>query len=410
MPESDHTTLAEANQPQRAQRFAKVVQNCLASVCLCALCGWFASASVVWSDLDDSLDSDVNPNELYGGLEIAPGIIRAIALSISNDADGDNIKILGSDQITPSIPFSRDEKFTPEYIRDLAQSVQKLSEKLKDDFRIPADKIYLLGLTEIPAQVRNDLSREVLDKTGREIIFLDASSETELSIAGNIPRRYQLDGKWYDNRNISLLLEVGATSVRGGYQQLKQTPRGRTEYDYVTWEIPQGATTLALEARRSLGENSDLQSFARIVAVNSNSFRGLIRAEVIRNAGLMTRKKVYLTGDIVWAMATLLQPDDDRAYAPLTIENINNFHYRSTTDPEALLNPDLSKIRDEKSRNEARKAREAVKAVFSPKALVAGAELLKVVANELNLADRRMIYARHSYLARILSYVRLQSD
>jgi len=353
---------------------------------------------------------DFNPNELHGGIEIAPRAVRAIALRISTGDAADNIKILNSDQITPSTPFPRDEKLTPEYIRDLAQSVQKLSQRLQLDFRIPPDQIHLLGLSELAEQIRDDLAKEIRDKTGKEITFLDATSETELSIAGNIPRRYQLDGKSYDNRNISLLLDIGATNIRGGYQQLRQTSRGRTEYDYVTWEIPKGATWLAAEAGRALGENADMQSFARNVAMNSNSFRGLVRVEVTQNAGLMMRKKIYLTGNIVWALATLLHPEDQRAYVPLTMEDINTFHYRALTDPDALLNPDLSKIRDENARNEARKGREAVKAIYTPKTMVAGAEVLKVVASELNLADKRMIFARNSHWARILSYVRLQIE
>jgi hypothetical protein len=42
--------------------------------------------------------------------------------------------------------------------------------------------------------------------------------------------------------------------------------------------------------------------------------------------------------------------------------------------------------------------------------LIAGAETMKAVAGEMNLADKRLIYARHSPLARILSYLRLQIE
>jgi len=321
--------------------------------------------------------SDSNPKELHGGIEVALREVRAIALRVSTSAEGDNIKILGSDRLTPSTPFPRDDKPTPEYIRDLAQSVQRLSEKLQHEFRIPPNQTYLLGLSELSGQIRDNLAREIRDKTGKEVTFLDAKSEMELSIAGNIPRRYQLDGKWYDNRTISLLLDIGATHIRGGYQRLRQTARARAEYDYVTWEIPT---------------------------------KGPLRAEAAQNAGLMTRKKIYLTGNIVWALATLLRPEDQRPYVPLTMEDINNFHYRAMADPEALLNPDLSKIREENTRNEARRGREAIKAIYTPKALVAGAEALKVAASELNLADKRLIFARNSNLARILSYVRLQIE
>jgi len=319
-----------------------------------------------------------DPKELHGGIEVAIRAVRAVALRVSTGTDGDNTpSIQGSDQIIPSTPFPRDEKLTPEYISDLAQAVQKLSEKLQSDFRIPQNQIYLLGLSELSGQARDELAREVRDKIGKEITFLDPKGETELNIAGNIPRRYQFEGKWYDNRSISLLLDISATNVRGGYQQLSLSSRGRAEYDYVTWDIP---------------------------------LKNQLRAESAQNPGLMTRKKIYLMGNIVWALAALLYPADQQPYLPLTLGDINNFYYRAMADPEALLNPDLSKIRDENARNEAKKRREAIKAIYTPKTLAAEAEALKFAVTEMNLADKRLIFARNSNLARLLSFVRLQTE
>jgi hypothetical protein len=315
--------------------------------------------------------------ELHGGIEVALRSVRVIAFRVSTNADGDNFKILSSDQFNPSTPFPRDDKPTPEYIRDLAQTIQKLSERLQQDFRVPPNQIHLMGLSDLAGQTRNDLDREVRDKLGKEITFLDAKGETELNIAGNIPRFYQLEGKRYDNRGISLLLDISATSVRGGYQQLSMTSRGRAEYDYVTWDIP---------------------------------INGPLRAEAAQNPGLMTRKKVYLVGNIVWALTALLYPQNQGDYVPLTIEDINSFYYRAMTDPEALLNPDLSKIRDENARKEARKGREAIKAIYTPRTLAAGAEALKRAAAEMNLADKRLIFARNSNWARLVNFVRLQIE
>lgn len=328
-----------------------------------------------WCQTSVSPASD--PKELHGGIEIALRAVRSVALRVSTSADGDSIpSIQGSDQIIPSTPFPKDEKLTPEYISELAQAIQKLSEKLQQDYRVPQNQIYILGLSEIPSQNRDELRGEVRGKIGKEITFIDAKGETELNIAGNIPRRYQFEGKWYDNRSISLLIDISATSIRGGYQQLSLA-RGRAEYDYVTWDMP---------------------------------IKGQLRAEAAQNPGLLTRKKVYLMGNIVWALAALLYPADQQPYLGLTVEDINTFYYRALTDPEALLNPDLSRIRDENARNEARKGREAIKAIYTPKTLAAGAEALKLVVNGLNLSDKRLIFARTSALARLLSFVRVQIE
>jgi hypothetical protein len=318
-----------------------------------------------------------DPKDLYGGIEIALRAVRAVALRVSTDADGDSVpRIQGSDQIIPSTPFQRDGKLTPEYISDLALAVKQLSEKLQNDYHVPQNQIYLLGLCEITSPARDELAKEVGEKIGKDITFLDVRGETELNIAGNIPRRYQFEGKSYDNRSISLLIDINATNIRGGYQQLSLA-RGRAEYDYVTWNIP---------------------------------IRGQLRLEAAQIPGLMTRKKIYMMGNIIWALAALLYPADQQPYLSLTTEDINTFYYRALTDPEALLNPDLSKIRDENARNEARKGREAIKAIYTPKTLTAAAEALKLAANGLNLSDKKLIFARNSNLARLLSFVRVQIE
>ena len=337
---------------------------------LCALCAGDARCQT-------SVSTAADPKELHGGIEITLQAVRAIVLRVSTDANGENIGIQGSDQIIPSPSLPRDEKLSPEYIRRLAQDVHKLSEWLQRDFGVPSHQIYLLGLSELVGQTRDELSREVRLKTGKEITFLDAKGETELNIAGNIPRFYQFEGKRYDNRSISLLLDISATSVRGGYQQLGMTSRGRAEYDYVTWDIP---------------------------------INGPLRSEAAQNPGLMMRKKVYLVGNIVWALTALLYPQYQGDWVPLTMEDINVFYNRAMTDPEALLNPDLSRIRDENARKEARKVREAIKAIYTPRTLTAGAESLRLAATDLNLADKRLIFARNSNWARILNFVRLQIE
>src|SRR5262245_27658821 len=95
---------------------------------------------------------------------------------------------------------------------------------------------------------------------------------------------------------------------------------------------------------------------------------------------------------------------------PLTTDDINSSQYPAMTDPEALLNPDLSKIRDENARKEARKGREAIKAIYTPRTLAAGAEALKTAATELNLVDKQLIFARNSNWARLVNFVRLQIE
>jgi hypothetical protein len=349
--------------------------------------------------------------ELHGGIEVAPKVVRVIALRISNEDESDNVKILYSDSVTPSTPYPQDGKLSPDYIREIAQIIRQLSEKLQKDHQIPSGHIYLVGLSDLMPQNPDDLVKDIHNLTGKTINFLNEEAEVQLSIAGIIPRRYINNQKPYDNRGISSLIDIGHSTTKGGYQQLRQSTSGKLDYDYLTWSIPKGAITFSREINKAAGEAVDYPGFARHAETLSNSsFKNLVKFEAARKPGILNRKKVYLMGEIVWAMITLLHPEDQRSYIPITMDDISTFYNRAITDPESLLNPDLSKISDDNLRNEIRRNREAVKQGLSPKALIAGAELLRSLSIELNFKEKTLIYPRFSPLARILSYVRLQTE
>jgi hypothetical protein len=350
------------------------------------------------------------PKTLHGGIEISPRAVRAIALRISNGEEGLNIKILYSNTATIDTPYPSNGKLTLEYIHNVAKIVQTYLETMNNEHRIPLNQIYVIGIADLVTQNPDDLKNEIYGRTGKTINFLNAEAEIQLGIAGVIPRRYQLNKKWYDNRGISSLIDLGITTTKGGYQQLKQSDSGRPGYDFSTWDISKGVITFADEVNKAVGDNADYKTYAKHAAAMSGSFKEQIRTEVIRKPGILTRKKLYLTGGIVSAMMTLMHGDDQRTYIPITLDDINAFHDRAVADPESLFSQELSRIRDEKLRDELRKAHEAVRQTFTPKTLIAGAELLRALAAELNLWDKRVLYPRHSQLARILSYVRLQPE
>jgi hypothetical protein len=347
---------------------------------------------------------------LHGGIEISPRVVRAIALRISDSEEGFNIKILYTNTATIATPYPNDGKLTLEYIQEVAKLVQVFVETLHKVHQIPLDQVYVIGISDLITQNPDDLKNEVHGRTGKTINFLNAEAEIQLGIAGVIPRRYKLNTKWFDNRGISSLIDLGITTTKGGYQQLKQSDSGRPGYDFSTWDIPKGVVTFAEEVNKIAGNNADYKTYAKQAASMSGVFKEQIRTEVIRKPGILTRKQLYLTGSIVSAMMVLMHGNDQRTYIPITLDDINAFHDRAVADPESLFNQDLSNIRDEKLRDEVKKSREALRQTFTPKTLIAGAELLRALAAELNLWDKRVIYPRHAQLARILSYVRLQPD
>ena len=367
------------------------------------------SGALAFSQSNKPASGQPDPSELHGGIELSPRVVRAVAVQIPA---GGNIKVLFSYSLPLTTPsYVKDGKLTPEYIQDAASTVQKAFLQLQLQYHVPGHQIYILGLSDFTAPNTGELGDEIREKTGRNTAFISAEAETELSTAGTIPRRYKEGAKTFDNRGSSILLDIGSAAIRGGYQQIKPDSQGNPEFEFVTWSIPKGTITFLGEVARDAGDAVDLPAYAkRAQALAVTSIRNPLAAEISRKPALLARKKIYLTGGVVWAMMTLLHPEDQSNYSTITMEDINQFHTRALVDPESLLNPDLSKIRDEAHRGEMRRARDTVKQTYSPKSLIAGAELLKALAAEMQFENRTVIYPRYAWLARIMSYVRLKPE
>lgn len=349
--------------------------------------------------------------ELHGGIEISPRGAQGIGLRITGEDDTLNLSILYSELILSPL-MATDGKFSPESIRDAVVTVQKLMRRLQQDFKIPADNIYIIGTAALIATNMQDLTKEIQSRTGRTITLLDVETAVQLSIAGSIPRRYKLNNRWYDNRNSSLLVEVSANNVQGGYQvnRMSEFGGGQT-FDFVTFDIHKGSLGVVNDANKTAGAQADRQAFARSTqSLMEASVRASLRAEATKKLGVTTRKKVYLGGPFIRILVLALYPEDQRTYIPITTNDINAFYSRLITDPDKLLSPDLSKIQSDEFRQLQETGLQTAKVAFSVKEMIAGAEMLRAIASELEFQNKQLFFPRFHHLGRILSFVRLQPE
>lgn len=351
---------------------------------------------------------------LYGGIEVGSKGVKATAIRAIEGEDGYNVKLVYAEVVNTTIMQLKDNKFAPDVIRDTAAAISRLVTRMKTEYKVPEERIGIIGSSGLRADNPQDLVKAVREKTGKVMSFLDVETEVQLSIVGTIPQRYRnKNGGWMDNRGISMLLDIGSGNTKGGYQTIRQMPTGVADYDYVTVSIPKGTVTFTNEINQNVGEAADLTAIAqKAKEISPASVRVPLRKEMERKPGLYNRQRVYLTGGIVWAMATLLHPEDRRTFVPLTSEDIDTFYRMVTSDPQGLqklLNPNLTRrITSRQVRLEAEKEIESVRNAFSPSNLIAGAEILKAVNTDFAMSGKRIRFARFGYLSWILSYVRLQ--
>lgn len=365
----------------------------------------FLFAAFVFPAMAKTVVADKN-NKLHGGIEIGSRGVKGTAISFTRKGSGYDVKILYTETINTSIMRLKDNRFTPEGLKEAAEAVKKIFDRLQQQHQIPVEQIYIIGSSGLRADNKSELVGAVSKATGRSMSFLTVEMEVQLSITGTIPNQRDDEAKPLKEREVALLLDIGSGNTKGGYQQPDSA-----SYEFVTMGIPYGTVSLTNEINKLRNTEADLNGFALdALVISPKLLNEQLHKEIEKKPGLLYRKRVYLSGGIIWALATLMHPENRRAFVSLTTDDIAMFHYRARNDMEALLNPDLSKINDESKLAEIKKEIESVKTVFTPKNIIAGAEILNAVSSEFRLENKNLWFARYSNLSWILSYVRGKAE
>jgi len=323
------------------------------------------------------------PGEIYAGIELTTEGVRAIALRISRTEEDSGLKLVYSENIRLALVRAGDGQLAPQAVKEVAQTVLKLLTRLRQQSQAPPERVFLIASSELGVDRPEALVKAISDATGKSLTFLDSETEIQLSVVGTISRLWKVGDTQIDNRNSSALIEINGDRTLGGYQLLRYPRDAAPRYDFVTMGIPHG---------------------------DADAFRQALRREREGKPGFVNRKRVYLTGSVPWAMATLLSPEDQQTFVSLTSEDIEFFAERAARAPRELLNPNLSSIRDRDLRQKAESDLQAVKSVFTPQQLAAGAEALRTVASEFEWRGKQIWFARFGHFGRLLSYVRLQAE
>ena len=328
------------------------------------------------------------PGEVYAGIEITTEWVRAIALRVSRNEEEAGLKLIYSENIRLALARAGDGQITPQAAKEAAQIVLKLLTRLRQQSQAPPERVFLIGSSGLGASRPEALVKAISEITGKSLTFLDVETEIQMSVAGAISRVSKVGDTQIDNRNSSVLIEINGDLTLGGYQLLRYPPDGADaapRYDFVTMNVPHGG-------------------------VDDESFRQALRRERESKPGLVNRKRVYLTGSVPWAMATLLYPEDQQPLVPLTTEVIEWFNGKVARVPQEVLNPNLSFIRDRDLRQKAESELRAVKNAFTPQQLASGVAAVRAVASEFEWQGKQIWFARFGHLGLLLSYIRLQAE
>jgi hypothetical protein len=333
--------------------------------------------------------------EIYAGIDIGAKGIKLSIISVKLNKGNEFEYLLMVDSSINTEPVS----LTDQSRKETADALKVLLGLAKNQYKISNDRTYVVvssGLKqELDKYNKLDEFVKAIDPSavfaGVHMQYVSPKEEGELSVLGIVPakRRYSTS-----------LLDVGSGNTKGGYfidaSQI-----------FEPFNMPYGTKTF-VKLVKSKNPTSNIE-FARVAErMMRDSLGKMIRDEVGRKSGLKNRGFVYLSGGIVWAIASYMYPEKvNDNYMELSAYDVRKFKDMVIYHYDELTHPNLNRINDFVVLEDAKKNLSHLQNTFDQESLTAGAVWLDALVNELNTAlpIKRFIFPKYSYVGWISGYM-----
>ena len=118
---------------------------------------------------------------------------------------------------------------------------------------------------------------------------------------------------------------------------------------------------------------------------------------------------MYLSGGIVWAVASCLHPDEiSKNYMEISSNDISEFRQRLINNYDELVHPAaLKNITNSEDAQAASKNINRVIKTYDQRALLAGATVLDELIKQINTVNpnKKFIYPKYAYVGWISGYI-----
>lgn len=317
----------------------------------------------------------------FGVVEIGSKGVKAAVVTSSRDSQGRTVyqadfrKSINANVIQGVMETG---EFSAESMDATVKAVKELIEGMKAAAPKLGQNITIAGSSALAAAMnRSDLSARLQAETGITPMFINSAQEMSYALRGSVSD---------DIAHKTALLDIGSGNGRIGYLI---SQRGTRPAGEVAIDLRAGSVTLTELANKARAPGEDY-----ITALNRVVDRDLtprVSNELKQYPALRRHQYFIVVGGAAWAMSSLMHPDQQGPFVELTKNDFANYFANLTNNPDALLNPKLDWIADQKKREVAQKQINAVKNVFTLENLQAGARLLKMIG-ELDPFGQAGIY------------------
>ncbi len=350
---------------------------------------------VIADVLGSQLKSIQGIGELYAGVEIGAKGIKLSVIEVKQSY-GENDYTLKADTSinTDAAALSYQSE------KETFDAVTVFYDLIRKKYQIPPSRIHIVISSGLKQELDKYKKVEYFANVVRpleldpqiKIHYITVDEEAQLSFKGIVPQI---------NRMTANQLDVGSGNTKGGYMDA-----GR-KFVPVTFPLGTKSFQRLVEARAPANLNIEdfLKAAEKLII---DSLGRMIIYEFRDKTDFKSRDVLYLSGGIVWSIASLMHPELIRQnYVELTRQDIADFRKQVYSNYNELVNPDLH---NSMSPEDAQASLDNIKRVvktYDQKALLAGSIWLDEVLKQVNTENpnKKLIFPRYAYVGWISGFI-----
>lgn len=350
--------------------------------------------SIIADVLNVQMKAVLGIGDLYAGVEIgAKGIkLSVIEVKMTNGENDYSLKLDTSINTDAAALSYQSEKETFDAITILYGIIRQR-------FDIPSNRIHIVISSGLKQELDKYNKVEYFAGIVRpkeldpkiKINYITVDEEAQLSFKGIVPQM---------NRLTANQLDVGSGNTKGGYIDNNRAfvpvtfPVGTKSFQRLVESHVSG--NISLEDYRKAAEKLIVDSLGRLVIYQ---FRD--------KAEFKSRDVVYVSGGIVWAIASLMHPELIRQnHVELSQQDITEFRKKVYENYIGLISPDLGSMKPEDAAASLANIKRVV-GTYDQKALLGGTIWLEELIQQVNTINpnKKLIFPRYAYVGWISGYI-----
>lgn len=332
--------------------------------------------------------------DLYAGVEIGGKGIKLSVIEVKLSKAGENEYVLKADTSinTDAAALSYQSE------KETYDAVSVFYNMIKNRFKIPSARTHIVISSGLKQELdkynkveyfANIVRPKDLDPQIR-ISYITPAQESEMSFRGIVPQRSRLSANQ---------LDVGSSNTKGGYFDAMN--------NFIPVTFPLGTKTFQRLVEKKDDESIDefLSAAEKMIA---DSLGRVMVYEFMNKKDFKSRDVLYLSGGIVWAIASLMHPQQiNDNFVELSQKDIADFRDQVYNNYNGLIKPDLSKTMKAEDANTSIKNISRVVKTYDQKALLAGAIWLDELIQQVNTMNpsKKLVFPRYAYVGWISGYI-----